>query len=309
MIISCEKCGAKFRLDDDAVKPGGSRVRCSLCRHVFTVYPPRPAGASSPGGEAVDGKAHGVDGERVVAPAHGHAGAGDDFENFLSDFDDDFFEDEMAASRKRKRPGKVEQDAPNVFPVSKQEEKSPSFLWRIFRVFFLLIVLLCLIGAALYYWAPELVEDYIKEYIPAAGFNSAQKKPDAGASRLVLSDVSGSFVESGTAVNLFVIRGSVKNEFPGSRSFIQLQGNILDDRGMVVLRRMAYAGNPIPDEELKVMSTEDIAMAMNNRDGMDGINVDVPSGSSVPFAIIFEALPENVVEFTVEAVGSVPGTL
>jgi len=37
MIIQCEQCQTKFRLDDSKVKETGVRVRCARCRHVFPV--------------------------------------------------------------------------------------------------------------------------------------------------------------------------------------------------------------------------------------------------------------------------------
>lgn len=40
MIITCEECQAKFRMADEKLKPGGTKVRCSKCKHVFTVLPP-----------------------------------------------------------------------------------------------------------------------------------------------------------------------------------------------------------------------------------------------------------------------------
>jgi hypothetical protein len=234
---------------------------------------------------------------------------GDDFEDFLSEMDDDFLEEDLPASRKRKRTVHVEGDAKEVYPDSKHEKKRPSVLWRVFRFLLLFILVLVLAVVALYYWNPELTKEYIEKYVPVTFFEPAEETPDAGISRLVFSGVSGSFVESGTAGKLFVIRGNVKNEFPGGRSFIQLRGRILDENEEVVLERTVYAGNPIDDDRLKVMSTEEIAVEMNNRDGIDGLNVNVPSGSSIPFAIVFEDLPENVVEFTVEAVSSEPATL
>ena len=39
MIITCEKCSTQFVLDDALIKPEGSKVRCSKCRHVFTAFP------------------------------------------------------------------------------------------------------------------------------------------------------------------------------------------------------------------------------------------------------------------------------
>jgi len=42
MIIQCEQCSTRFRLADEKLKPSGSKVRCSKCKHVFTVMPPTP---------------------------------------------------------------------------------------------------------------------------------------------------------------------------------------------------------------------------------------------------------------------------
>jgi predicted Zn finger-like uncharacterized protein len=37
MVIECENCKRKFRLDDSRIKPPGSSVRCSKCGHIFFV--------------------------------------------------------------------------------------------------------------------------------------------------------------------------------------------------------------------------------------------------------------------------------
>lgn len=44
MIITCQECSTRFLLDDDLIKPDGSKVRCSLCQHVFTAFPAPPLG-------------------------------------------------------------------------------------------------------------------------------------------------------------------------------------------------------------------------------------------------------------------------
>jgi len=38
MIIKCDECQAKFKLDDSKISDKGAKVRCSKCKHVFTVY-------------------------------------------------------------------------------------------------------------------------------------------------------------------------------------------------------------------------------------------------------------------------------
>lgn len=42
MVIQCTQCDTRFRIADEKVKPGGIKVRCSKCRHIFSVMPPEP---------------------------------------------------------------------------------------------------------------------------------------------------------------------------------------------------------------------------------------------------------------------------
>jgi predicted Zn finger-like uncharacterized protein len=53
MVIECTECHTRFKLADDKVKPAGTRVRCSKCKHIFTVVPPEPA-PQPPGEEEID---------------------------------------------------------------------------------------------------------------------------------------------------------------------------------------------------------------------------------------------------------------
>ncbi len=48
MIIQCEKCQTKFRLDDARVKDTGVKVRCAKCRNVFTVVKDIPEPVQRP---------------------------------------------------------------------------------------------------------------------------------------------------------------------------------------------------------------------------------------------------------------------
>ena len=40
MIVTCEACFTSFNLNDELIKPSGSKVRCSKCQKVFKAYPP-----------------------------------------------------------------------------------------------------------------------------------------------------------------------------------------------------------------------------------------------------------------------------
>jgi len=43
MIVKCEECQVAFNVNDSLIKPGGSKLRCSKCKHIFTIYPPEPS--------------------------------------------------------------------------------------------------------------------------------------------------------------------------------------------------------------------------------------------------------------------------
>ncbi|MDR2349496.1 MAG: zinc-ribbon domain-containing protein, partial [Deltaproteobacteria bacterium] len=44
MIITCAQCQTRFRVDDGLIKETGTRVRCSNCQNVFTVFHPGSRG-------------------------------------------------------------------------------------------------------------------------------------------------------------------------------------------------------------------------------------------------------------------------
>jgi predicted Zn finger-like uncharacterized protein len=47
MIITCKACNTSFNLDDKMLKPTGSKVRCSVCASVFTVFPDQASSSES----------------------------------------------------------------------------------------------------------------------------------------------------------------------------------------------------------------------------------------------------------------------
>lgn len=71
MVIECTECHTRFKLADDKVKPGGTKVRCSKCKQIFTVMPPEqapaPPPATPPSGEEIDFGEFNM--ERLAEPA------------------------------------------------------------------------------------------------------------------------------------------------------------------------------------------------------------------------------------------------
>lgn len=47
MIITCQHCNISYHLDETLLKPGGTKVRCTACKTIFTAYPPSPSNFAS----------------------------------------------------------------------------------------------------------------------------------------------------------------------------------------------------------------------------------------------------------------------
>jgi hypothetical protein len=165
----------------------------------------------------------------------------------------------------------------------------------------LVIILLLLVcgGGGVYFFAPELIPDSFSFLKPAS-----KKMTDPGVRRLSFDGVTGIFLNAKKAGRLFVIKGKVINNYPKSRSFILVKGTILDDKGQTVKTKMAYAGNIFSDKQIEEMTLEEIDNGLKNRAGKGNMNVNLGSGSSIPFIIVLGNLSQNLSEFTVEAVSS-----
>jgi predicted Zn finger-like uncharacterized protein len=338
MIIQCEKCQTKFNLDESLIKRGGSKVRCSLCKQTFIVYPPeRVFAEAETRAVSQDELEETLEQDSLQAMHEGEAETGgeegdedfdDLFEESLEDLDEgdtvspedlyDLTEEDTTGtevSLDRAYPEEpslpkdiehITEDESGAFTETISSVSAPlrsgkSYLLRVF-----LILVLVLVGAtaAIILWGPDMIEDSLSILKPGEKSEIA----DAGLRRLSFNAVTGSFVESIEAGHLFVIRGVVRNDYPKKRSFILVKGSILDDKGQVIKEKLAYAGNSFEEEEIKKESLERINKAMKNRYGKARKNLNVASGGSLPFTIVFEDLPENLSEFTVEAVSSSPGS-
>jgi predicted Zn finger-like uncharacterized protein len=69
MIIQCEQCSTRFRLDDAKVTDKGVKVRCAKCRHVFTVTKEQPETEPQPDFGALLDQSAAFDQEEAAASA------------------------------------------------------------------------------------------------------------------------------------------------------------------------------------------------------------------------------------------------
>lgn len=284
MIIECEKCQTRFNLDESLLKQGGTKVRCSFCKHIFVAYPSDQVPAEA-----------GLEDQKInfdnllEGPLDEVEELDGLFPGGLNDFErDETIDAEKSLDETLDREASTESIGITPASIKKRSNKS-----RFLAIILVIILALAGTATAIYF----LIQG-----------SKEVRKDDIGVRRLSLKAVTGSFVDSKKAGHLFVIRGIVINNYSKSRSFILIKGTILNEKGQIVRKKLAYAGNNFKIKNLKGLPLVEIKKAMKNRYGIGKKNVDIAPGASLPFTIVFENLPEDLSEFTVEAVSSSPGT-
>jgi predicted Zn finger-like uncharacterized protein len=337
MIIECEECRTKFNLDESLLKKTGSKVRCSMCKHVFTAFPVEaelqieeiPA-------EPVEETKPTPPAETEVKPPEEVVQGTDFSKTMIQEYDEEiepisiedlpiFDEDEDFEMEKEERGeirtalGRAKQVEKQVVAQDEWEKEEvveepripvrPRFVVKKkrrtgLRITLLLLVLIIVgaVGASIVF-----KPGFLPDYVPFLKKTPPKKQAfDVGNKRLSFKDLSGSFVNSPKAGKLFVVKGWVTNKYPDRRSFIRIKSNILDSKRTVVSSKVVFAGHPLTDKELKSLSVEEIDKRLSDKLGKNKMNTNVLPNSSIPFVVIFSSLPEDMSEFTVEAISSSP---
>jgi predicted Zn finger-like uncharacterized protein len=132
MLVQCPECTTKFNLDESKIGHDGSKVRCSRCKHVFTVFRPmteavdaQPNPVEEPKGKVFEKDAFKDDSAGALGHEKGAPGAAKDaFEDDLAAmFEDmkpapkksspaDEFEDDLAAMLDEKKPAAAQKPSP-----------------------------------------------------------------------------------------------------------------------------------------------------------------------------------------------------
>ncbi len=116
--------------------------------------------------------------------------------------------------------------------------------------------------------------------------------------------INARFVNDSQGNQRFVIHGKIKNDYDHPRSFIKVTGKIYQKGGKLVKSESVYCGNVLSDSEVAGMKIAAITKRLRNRSGDKKSNIKVKTGQTVPFMIVFDKLPQNLDEYTVEVDGS-----
>ncbi len=116
--------------------------------------------------------------------------------------------------------------------------------------------------------------------------------------------ISGKFVNHSKVGRLFVIHGKIKNEYDHPRSFVKITAKLYKKGQKLAKSTTVYCGNVIPELDLKRMDIAAINKRMKNKYGIKRSNLKIKTGKMVPFMIVFDKLPNNLDEYTVEVASS-----
>ncbi len=179
-------------------------------------------------------------------------------------------------------------------PVKAKKSTSKGLL------FFFILVLLG--GAGYVYYAVTyqgLEIPYVSQYL------NPQAKDPSGILKLTTTDINSKFVETENSGRLFVIEGKVRNGYSASRKMIRLQGKLFTKGKVLAKSEFAYAGVDVSDTELAHLSVTDIKKRLNSGIAQGG-STNVTPGSTAKFIIVFSELPDDLDEFAIEVISSMP---
>lgn len=127
---------------------------------------------------------------------------------------------------------------------------------------------------------------------------------DKGGLNIHLKDSKPFLRKNKLAGQILIITGRAENNYPESRSFIQIKASLKDHAGNILAERLAYCGNILTEDELVNLPINEILARLAIKAGQNNANIDVPSGQSAPFMLVFDNVPESLDSYIVEALSS-----
>ena len=91
-------------------------------------------------------------------------------------------------------------------------------------------------------------------------------------------------------------------DYPISR--IMIKGEIVDAYAVVLGERSSYAGNVLTDEELTILTEEEISRRLAQPEGRNNSNDKIVPNAQIPFMIVFVREPKGVIKTTVMTMGA-----
>ena len=147
----------------------------------------------------------------------------------------------------------------------------------------------------------EPVKPFLKDIPYVGDFIKVGPEDVAGNLKMSTHGINSRFIENSKTGRLFVINGKVRSAYEEPRQSIRMLGKLFAPGKKLIQTQIVLAGNVLADQDLAGLDLQTIKKRLRNR-GKSRIN----PGQMLPFMVIFNKLPDNLEEFTVEVSGSMP---
>jgi hypothetical protein len=135
-----------------------------------------------------------------------------------------------------------------------------------------------------------------------------QGEPEDIAGNLRMAPIAenlvAEFIDHPTAGRLCVVRGQIRNNYDHPRSAARVTTKLYTKDKTLAKTATVFAGNVLPNQELLSQDMASIAALLNKKEGTNKMNLEVKPGRSIPFMAVFDNLPNNLDEYSVEVAGS-----
>ncbi|EAT15280.1 zinc-ribbon domain-containing protein [Desulfuromonas acetoxidans] len=168
---------------------------------------------------------------------------------------------------------------------------------------FILFLLLVAAGAYGYFYATLGTTDVrvmIRE-IEQLVMPSGQQQPQGS---LTITRSESYYIDNSEAGPLFVIQGTVRNDYKEPRAELSVTATLYKDKGQPFTKKTVYCGNEISRQELETMPYATLGETMSNPFGTALANVGVAPGASLSFIVVFNDLSDDLSEFSIEPASS-----
>lgn len=288
MKVECPNCQSTFNLPDDKVGPDGARVRCGVCKHVFTAE--LPPSNDFPG--------FGDSGASPVWPVSGE----EEFQPVIDEKRADPY-DSLSVSSK----DFASIDFGSAPVTSGSSRKKTIMLLAILIALFVV----CVGGSAAYlfdFWpfAKKTVSTSVMEEAlpPGTQPGAAQTPPQAAAQNFLesiqFSHYEHNPVDNEKIGNMLVISGKLVNNSPGTLGQIKIQADLLGADEKVMDSQVITAGPTLSLVDLKVLPLADLQARLNSIQDIMLHNGRVRPGDEVPFMVVFSKIPEGTKNFSLK---------
>ncbi len=312
MILKCPSCSTKYNFPDDKFQPG-RKVKCTVCGNVFLLEAPTPKAAPTPPPRkpepAVDDD--GLDSLFEERPLEERVARPEPPAEKPLRAKPEPLPEEIDESKPARRKGVREEFAVGEKKPGKgidldalvREDKGKPKTKKSRNAVAVGLMLLVLLGAAAYYFLPQLMEKKA-EIVTEEGDTAESVITTEQVKNFSLEEVKQYYVDNDKIGKLFVVQGKVVNNFSVPKELIKVEANLFDAGGAGVVSKSLLIGNTVSLFQLQMLGKEELESTINNKVGILTSNTNVPPGGEVPFVVVFYNPPDSVQEFGLKVVSA-----